>query len=68
MLVVGVPIQIATVVIASTTIDDYKVGSGLFRGETADNGQDGASVAGSTAIFALMILGYLVGTRRLLPR
>jgi hypothetical protein len=61
MLVVGVPIQVATVVIASTTIDDYKVGSGFFLANT-DNGQDGASVGGSTAIFALMILGYLVGT------
>jgi hypothetical protein len=61
MLVVGVPIQVATVVIASTAIDDYKVGSGLFLANT-DNGRDGASVGGSTAILALMILGYLFGT------
>jgi hypothetical protein len=60
MLVVGVPIQVATVVITATTIDDYKVGSGLLT-PTSDSG-DGSSVGGDTAILALMILGYLFGT------
>lgn len=64
MLVVAVPIQILTVIITVTTIDDYKAGSGFLAtaSHTGDAGDDGAFVAGSTAILVLTFLGYLLGT------
>jgi hypothetical protein len=63
MLVVGGPIQIATVVIALTTMDDYKAGSGfLTPTDGVDSGSDGAYVGGATAILVLMLLGYVFGT------
>lgn len=64
MLVVAVPIQIATVIITAATIDDYKAGSGFLAtpSHTGDAGDDGAFLAGSTAILALTFLGYLLGT------
>jgi hypothetical protein len=61
VLVVGVPLQVATVVLALTTIDDYEVGSGLLT-PAADAGDDSAALAGSTAILVLMVLGYLFAT------
>jgi len=62
MLVVGVPIQVATVVIALATMNGHKVGSTFLTPESTSSGHGGDYVAGGTAIIALMILGYLFGT------
>jgi Membrane domain of glycerophosphoryl diester phosphodiesterase len=64
MLVIAVPIQVATVLITVTTIDDYEAGSGFLAtpSHTGDASDDGAFLVGSTAILALTFLGYLLGT------
>ena len=65
MVVIALPIQIANVVIISSTTDTYQVGSSAFVGDAASSttySDEGAYVAGRTAIIALTILGYLLGT------
>lgn len=65
MIVVALPIQIANVVIISSTTDTYQVGSSALTGDTASAttySDEGAYVAGRTIIIALTFLGYLLGT------
>jgi Membrane domain of glycerophosphoryl diester phosphodiesterase len=65
MLVVAIPIQIATVLITVTTIDDYKAGSETWTGSASTGttwSDEGTYAAGQVAIIALTFLGYLLGT------
>jgi hypothetical protein len=65
MIVVALPIQIANVVIISSTTDTYQVGSSAFTGDASSAttySDEGAYVAGRTLIIALTFLGYLLGT------
>src|SRR5215218_3381235 len=63
MLVIALPIQLAIIIIKSTT-DVYQVGTSFTS--TADTAttysDEGAYVAGQTLMIALSILGYLLGT------
>jgi hypothetical protein len=65
MIVIALPIQIANVLIISSTTDSYQVGSSAFMGDAASAttySDEGAYVAGRTLLIALSILGYLLGT------
>jgi hypothetical protein len=64
MVVVALPIQIANVLIITSTTDVYQVGTSFSS--SADSAtsysDEGAYVAGQTLIIALGFLGYLLGT------
>jgi Membrane domain of glycerophosphoryl diester phosphodiesterase len=65
MVVIALPIQIATVLIISATTDTYQVGSETWTGSASTGttwGDDGTYAAGQVAIIALTFLGYLLGT------
>jgi hypothetical protein len=64
MVVVALPIQIANVLIISSTTDIYQVGTNAFsttRSATTYS-DSGAYFTGQTIILALSFLGYLLGT------
>jgi hypothetical protein len=64
MLVIALPIQLANIIIISSTTDVYQVGTSFSNpAETATTySDDGAYFAGQTLIIALSFLGYLLGT------
>src|SRR4051812_23516014 len=65
MLVIALPVQIASVAIISATTDVYQVGGtglGTDAASQTSYGNDGAYVAGQTVILALALLSYLLGT------
>jgi hypothetical protein len=65
MLVIALPIQIANVVVISSTTDVYEVGTSLSSTSSSSAttyGDDGAYAAGQVLILALSFLGYLLGT------
>ncbi|HWH95384.1 MAG TPA: hypothetical protein VNT03_16100, partial [Baekduia sp.] len=65
MIVIALPLQIADVLIISSTTDVYQAGSGLAASDAATKttySDEGAYIAGQTAIIALSILSYLLGT------
>jgi hypothetical protein len=63
MLVIALPIQLANIIIIKLTTDVYQIGTSFSS--TADTAttysDEGAYVAGQTAMIALGILGYLLG-------
>lgn len=65
MVVIALPVQIASVLIISSTTDVYEVGSGSFG--VSDSAKttysdDGAYFAGQVALIVLSSLSYLLGT------
>jgi Membrane domain of glycerophosphoryl diester phosphodiesterase len=65
MVVIALPIQLANIIIISSTTDVYQAGSGSIagdRGAETTYGDESAYVAGRTVILALGFLGYLLGT------
>ena len=63
MLVIALPIQLANIIIIKLTTEVYQIGTSfLSTTDTATTYSDeGAYVAGQTAMLALSILGYLLG-------
>ena len=63
MLVIALPIQLANIIIIKLTTDVYQIGTSFSS--TADTAttysDEGAYVAGQTAMLALSVLGYLLG-------
>jgi hypothetical protein len=63
MLVIALPIQLANIIIIKLTTDVYQIGTSFSS--TADTAttysDEGAYVAGQTAMIALSVLGYLLG-------
>jgi hypothetical protein len=63
MVVIALPIQVANIIIIKLTTDVYQIGTSFSS--TADTAttysDEGAYVAGQTAMIALSILGYLLG-------
>jgi hypothetical protein len=63
MLVIALPVQIASVLIISSTTDVYEAGSGFSSSASNTTYSDeGAYVAGQVALLALSFLSYLLGT------
>jgi hypothetical protein len=65
MVAIALPIQIANVLIISSTTDVYQAGSSGLTGSGSSGttySDEGAYVAGQTLKLALGILGYLLGT------
>jgi hypothetical protein len=63
MVVIALPIQLANILIISSTTDVYRAGSrALGSADGTTYGDEGAYVAGRTITFALGMLGYLLGT------
>ena len=63
MVVIALPIQLANIIIIKLTTDVYQIGTSFSStAETATTYSDeGAYVAGQTAMIALSVLGYLLG-------
>jgi hypothetical protein len=64
MVVISLPIQIANVVIISSTTDVYQAGTGIFstNHQATTYSDDGAYAAGQAIRIALAFLAYLLGT------
>jgi hypothetical protein len=63
MVVIALPIQLANIIIIKLTTDVYQVGTSFSStaGTATTYSDEGAYVAGQTAMIALSVLGYLLG-------